>query len=1040
MMKSSKVWAGKLCNKVIFLLGVTALCLSLANVSYAAVGDLIKTVNLPPLARCDVGTSVGVVPGSLIGFPAIPILLVSSCRGGEQLFYLDPSTDPATLVKAVTTSPTPRGGWGSLALRADRNDLIGCGNAPFTHPLYRIDPNTGEATFLFNTVLSEFPICDGLTWDATNQTFFVSADVSDTVSQFSASGFLLNSFPAASGCQNSGLAVGGSILYEACDGTLIIFRVNKGDGSVIDSFHSAGQRTEDLECDPISFAGRGVDVIWSKDAFTNQIFAFEIPRAECGLGGQPPLPPPANNPPRFDVPPTPACGSSLVAMVGQPLSLTVQASDPDSGQTVSLAVSGLPSGASFPIPSPGNPVSSIFSWTPAAAQVGTHTITFTATDNLGLAASPACVITIQVASGPGVLAGLNVTKRAADVNGGNLAPGDIIEYTIVIENSGGPQGDNPGPEFEDPIPANTSFVAGSASASSGNVTFDSAVNKIVWNGSIAVGGSVTISFRVQVNPSLSSPTTISNQGFVHFDSNGDGTNDAVEPTDDPNTAADNDPTVVTAQPLANRPPICDARVSEPIALEGEMLTFDGSGSVDPEGDPISFNWTFGDGSSAADRTVQRRYADNGTFTVTLTCSDGKNISTDTVTVPVNNVAPLVEAGPDQKVNKGQLVQFSGSFIDPGTADTHTILWDFGDGTSATNTLTPSHTYSQAAAFTVTLIVRDDDGGEGKDILTVIVDPPGDADLDGDVDVFDMLLIARFLLGQSTLDPAQRASADANQDGVIDLSDIARIAHFLVGNLETVAPRGTKTVGKLTSSQVRKLNVLSKAAKLEVESKTLLPGEKTALRITAAPGLGGLQGGLSFDPAVIQVNAIRALEPYQLLASQIDKQSGRLKFLVIAVGTEHPSGPVVELDIVAVGQPVQSSSITLRPDALIDPRGNGIEAHITNGSITLTQPENPSLGPLKVDAITHTPSPVVKTKTVTFVAEGSGIKSIEVAIFNLRGKRVFHSGEVLSHAFDWALESDEGRRLANGVYLYIVTVRGFHNEMIRSQVKKLAILR
>ena len=37
------------------------------------------------------------------------------------------------------------------------------------------------------------------------------------------------------------------------------------------------------------------------------------------------------------------------------------------------------------------------------------------------------------------------------------------------------------------------------------------------------------------------------------------------------------------------------------------------------------------------------------------------------------------------------VLFSGSFTDPGTADTHTIEWDFGDGSPVvTGTLTPTH--------------------------------------------------------------------------------------------------------------------------------------------------------------------------------------------------------------------------------------------------------------------------------------------------------------------------------------------------------------
>lgn len=264
------------------LTAVLAICC--ARAGGAAVGDLVATVNVPAAAQCGIATSVGAVPGALVGFPAIPALLVISCYGQNQLYYLDPSTNPATLVLTVTTNPTPAGGWGSLAYRSDFNDLSGCGNDAADHPVYSINPNTGATTLLFNSVAG-LTICDGHTWDAIEQTFYVSPDVSTTVYRFDALGSPDGSFPVAAGCPNSGVAIGGSVLYEACNGVLTIFRTNKTDGSVLSSFTSAGSRTEDLECDPLTFGDLGLDVMWSKDAFDNHLFAFEIPAGECGFGG-----------------------------------------------------------------------------------------------------------------------------------------------------------------------------------------------------------------------------------------------------------------------------------------------------------------------------------------------------------------------------------------------------------------------------------------------------------------------------------------------------------------------------------------------------------------------------------------------------------------------------------------------------------------------------------------------------------------------------------------------------------------------------------
>jgi hypothetical protein len=55
---------------------------------------------------------------------------------------------------------------------------------------------------------------------------------------------------------------------------------------------------------------------------------------------------------------------------------------------------------------------------------------------------------------------------------------------------------------------------------------------------------------------------------------------------------------------------------------------------------------------------------------------------------------------------------------PPPSDTRTVEWNFGDGTTINGTLTPTHTYTEAKEYTVSLKVTDDDGGVGIDTLTV----------------------------------------------------------------------------------------------------------------------------------------------------------------------------------------------------------------------------------------------------------------------------------------------------------------------------------
>jgi len=158
--------------------------------------------------------------------------------------------------------------------------------------------------------------------------------------------------------------------------------------------------------------------------------------------------------------------------------------------------------------------------------------------------------------------------------------------------------------------------------------------------------------------------------------------------------------------------------------EGDTVSFAGSFTDPGTLDTHTIEWDFGDGSTTSGiLTPTHVYGNNGIYTVTLTVTDDDGgVGSDTLTVAVNNVAPTVEAGDDQEVLAGDTVSFKGKFTDPGLLDTHTIEWDFGDGTTATGTLTPTHIYYDKRVYEVTLRVTDDDGGVGKDTLAVMVKP------------------------------------------------------------------------------------------------------------------------------------------------------------------------------------------------------------------------------------------------------------------------------------------------------------------------------
>jgi uncharacterized repeat protein (TIGR01451 family) len=118
---------------------------------------------------------------------------------------------------------------------------------------------------------------------------------------------------------------------------------------------------------------------------------------------------------------------------------------------------------------------------------------------------------------------------------------------VTISNSGpGAQGDNPGDEFTDVLPAGVTLV--SANATIGTAVASVGTNTVTWNGGIASGGSVVINMEATVNAGNPTGTTISNQGTISFDADGNGTNESAALTDDPGQPGADDPTSFVVGP------------------------------------------------------------------------------------------------------------------------------------------------------------------------------------------------------------------------------------------------------------------------------------------------------------------------------------------------------------------------------------------------------------------------------------------------------------------------------------------------------------
>jgi PKD repeat protein len=155
-------------------------------------------------------------------------------------------------------------------------------------------------------------------------------------------------------------------------------------------------------------------------------------------------------------------------------------------------------------------------------------------------------------------------------------------------------------------------------------------------------------------------------------------------------------------------------------IEGNSITLDASASADPDGIIASYSWNFGDGKTGSGVKPSHVYTENGVYSVTLTVTDNNGAqSSASTTVSVDNVPPSVNAGLDKNGIVGESLIFSGFYTDPGSVDTHTLQWSFGDG-STSSSITSTHAYTSAGQYTVSLTVTDDDGASGTDTLLVTI--------------------------------------------------------------------------------------------------------------------------------------------------------------------------------------------------------------------------------------------------------------------------------------------------------------------------------
>ncbi len=173
-------------------------------------------------------------------------------------------------------------------------------------------------------------------------------------------------------------------------------------------------------------------------------------------------------------------------------------------------------------------------------------------------------------------------------------------------------------------------------------------------------------------------------------------------------------------------------------FEGESITMVARFSPTGSEVPRQFRFEWGDGTvtnrlppAVPPYTVRpdHAYADEGIYLVRVQVTGtGMEPVNDLATLTVVNTAPVLAAIPDTTAPLGGRFRLQVAFRDPGSADTHRVSVDWGDGvfreqervTGGRAVLT--HVYHSAGARSVLVRVDDGDGGTDEQHLIVTVAP------------------------------------------------------------------------------------------------------------------------------------------------------------------------------------------------------------------------------------------------------------------------------------------------------------------------------
>ena len=154
---------------------------------------------------------------------------------------------------------------------------------------------------------------------------------------------------------------------------------------------------------------------------------------------------------------------------------------------------------------------------------------------------------------------------------------------------------------------------------------------------------------------------------------------------------------VIVESSGNSYPIARISPSNPKIQANETIVFSASDSTDPDGDDLSFTWTFeGDSMQYEGETVERKYDEGGSYSVMLSVTDTKGLTDEAETTV--SVVEDYHGEASGNVDEGETDEV-GFPVDSGAISVY-IAWSLDDNNQLTGNIDPS---------TVNLILKDAQG-------------------------------------------------------------------------------------------------------------------------------------------------------------------------------------------------------------------------------------------------------------------------------------------------------------------------------------------